>query len=848
MANEENILRDLGMDNLADMSEESNDLVNRSLAVIAQTNQATVPYLDFSRLQAAALAEREMAPEDKMLFDPDRLYSGTDVYRADPNDRPEFEKERRTRYQAGGESLKSTLIHSLNTQPLPAKGDEGFSVLERDIKELAAMNEQAKKEGKTFGQIWLDGVSKSKMSYLEQTKYAMEARQYELILNNKMTPQKAAEAVKVEFAETFRKMEDDPEYMRLMSMSSDELSKEFAKNHNEANAFAANTARLNLMSEEELELAQFGAGLLADIATGFVPFVGTATGLYMAGTGDDIFINAFTGKDYKLRWWERGLMVLPIAGPLYRAIRHPIKTAAKGGDLVTRVVKSVDSALGQDVGNLVKNSGPSKLRAAIAHMREIGKGNEIDDILRGVKDGSIRIADEEQTLLNVLRSVSSNNAGTARAILRSGSPPDSPIIKLAQHAIATGDERARKEIVDMILNIGDDLGSSRAKALMDTLGADSDAMKLLLRDMRSVRGVQDSVSAAERTILDGRRQIEIKKQRLENLKKAREVAAEKRAAKAEATAARTAKVDAELNARAEAAPMLEETATGDAPIPKAEEAPVNTTIKGDDGGDVRVVEQTPETTVTINAEGQLNEIIKGLDVSQRTFIIGRVKELGSMDAVKNLYHNDSPVHVFARKVAAEEFGAADELIKLAEPVKKLKGVGRPKRVKGMKKDFDSISDLLFRNADDAEATERLNTMIAQLESDIKNFPDQAGKDARMKLLGDAREMKSALGVPDTVPTGPKVEANLSGQTDASLEAIRVEKSRKAKGIKMKLIDTRSGKITPAVGIRPEDAFNPTNSYQVLVEVEGDAFKVVSRGDKAKPMTEKMMGALTKSKK
>jgi hypothetical protein len=540
MATEEKILQDLGMDDLAGMREEADQFLANSFDVIKSQSTATTPYVDFAKLQSAALAEREMSPEDKMLFDVDSLYSSGQNYTHDPNDRPEFDAVRKNRYAVQKDSLRDDLRHSMQNKPLPARGDEEFTVLKRDLRELHEMNKEATKQGRTFGQVWMDKVDTSKMSYLEQTKLSMQARQYELMLNNKMSSDEAKRQVNDEYSETFSKLKDDPVYMERMLMTPEQETKAFVSNLKQVDAYMKDTARFEKMPEQQLKEAQYAAGLFADIATSFVPIVGTGSGLYMAATGDDIFINAFTGEDHKLPMWARPLMILPIVGPLYRAIRHPARTTG-------RVVDTVKKVMGADVGDMVLRSGPNKLRGVLNQLKETGQGNLIDDILIDIKNGDIKVADDEITLVNILRSISDNNTGTARAILRAGSPPDSPMLQLAKHAVANNDKRARQEIIDTILNVGDDASTDRAKALMDVLGADSDDMHMLLRDIRNVSKPDGAVTKAEQTILEGRRQIEIKKARLENLKKAREAAAEKRTV----TAAKVAKEKAEVTARAE---------------------------------------------------------------------------------------------------------------------------------------------------------------------------------------------------------------------------------------------------------------------------------------------------------
>lgn len=72
--------------------------------------------------------------------------------------------------------------------------------------------------------------------------------------------------------------------------------------------------------------------------------------------------------------------------------------------------------------------------------------------------------------------------------------------------------------------------------------------------------------------------------------------------------------------------------------------------------------------------------------------------------------------------------------------------------------------------------------------------------------------------------------NASGESSASMEAMNVEKSRANQGIKMKIIDSRSGRSRPAIGPRPED--NSLNPYDVLIQENNGKRIVVNKGAKA----------------
>lgn len=80
----------------------------------------------------------------------------------------------------------------------------------------------------------------------------------------------------------------------------------------------------------------------------------------------------------------------------------------------------------------------------------------------------------------------------------------------------------------------------------------------------------------------------------------------------------------------------------------------------------------------------------------------------------------------------------------------------------------------------------------------------------------------------------KVANNASGESAASLEALNAQKSNKARGIKTVIIDSRTGKERPAIGVRPED--NPVNPFDVMVRRTPDGGQtILQQGAKAKPL-------------
>ena len=84
--------------------------------------------------------------------------------------------------------------------------------------------------------------------------------------------------------------------------------------------------------------------------------------------------------------------------------------------------------------------------------------------------------------------------------------------------------------------------------------------------------------------------------------------------------------------------------------------------------------------------------------------------------------------------------------------------------------------------------------------------------------------------------GVPVENNASGQTDVSTEAVNELKSRQAQGIKTVIVDSRSGKERPAIGIRPED--NTIGQFDVMQRQYPDGrTEVLQQGAKARPLSD-----------
>lgn len=90
---------------------------------------------------------------------------------------------------------------------------------------------------------------------------------------------------------------------------------------------------------------------------------------------------------------------------------------------------------------------------------------------------------------------------------------------------------------------------------------------------------------------------------------------------------------------------------------------------------------------------------------------------------------------------------------------------------------------------------------------------------------------------------PNIVNNASGESAASMEALGVNKSLARQGIKHEIIDSRSGALRPAIGLRPED--NTLNPYDVLVQNRGGTRTVMNQGAKAVTSSPSVMKWLSK---
>jgi hypothetical protein len=206
-----------------------------------------------------------------------------------------------------------------------------------------------------------------------------------------------------------------------------------------------------------------------------------------------------------------------------------------------------------------------------------------------------------------------------------------------------------------------------------------------------------------------------------------------------------------------------------------------------------------------------------------------VRELGSFEKVDTFFGDDL-IGQYARQFAKELYQPGTKPL-TPVGVAVAEQVGKALKYKRARASFEEITAKL----DTSEAVmDDLDGLIARVVDDLVKFPDSISNPQREKLLKEMRDVRETH-VPGSQPVSP-IANNASGQTDVSLEALSVERSRKAAGTKYFVVDTRSHKARPAVGLRPED--NLFNPHETLVEVTKDKFTVVQSGAQAQPLTPK----------
>ena len=620
----------------------------------AENTVVDAPFRSLNKMRVAQIQESNLTEEEMLLGNAsDGIYAGVmpSPKLSDPNNRPEFDPFRKTQELAKVDTTRNRLRNTMAREKLPSKGTKEFETLARDFKSLNSMLERAQTEEVGFSDIWFEDIDFGKLTYVKQTQMLMEARMLELMYNQgNLTPEQREAQVMTEFADRFKTIEEDADTAQFVDTTGEsqwELTngdgvfwEQDNPNHSQETVSVAE-AKKNL---------NFAIGLTADIGISFIPFAGTGVGGYIAATGEDVIIEQFTGEEEKLPGWARVLVGLPVIGGVFKIFKAPGKAVARGRAATGGVLKVLGSVTSPKEMMALSTKGANAFKAALRNVHRNGEWNEIDKIFSGIKSGAIKVADDEITIMNIIKAVGldlKRNPGAARTALRGLGKNESPLVTLTKDAILSGDKTARALVVKTIMDVGEDLSTARAKALMDTLGVSDEGMELIIRDMRSADA--GYAPKLEASLLEVRRQKEVQVQRLANLEKGR--------ATQKANRAETAKEATEAEARAAEAPLVEQTARGDAPTPKVEDAPEGSTVRLQNGAEVRVIENTPEKVTTVTGEGKVEVKRKGLTEERVKHVANRVKELGSLDAVKALYSDTSaPVDNLARKLAEKLYG------------------------------------------------------------------------------------------------------------------------------------------------------------------------------------------------
>jgi len=198
-------------------------------------------------------------------------------------------------------------------------------------------------------------------------------------------------------------------------------------------------------------------------------------------------------------------------------------------------------------------------------------------------------------------------------------------------------------------------------------------------------------------------------------------------------------------------------------------------------------------------------------------------------AVRQKAYNDTVTGFtqYFQQVKPNKLQMKHAIDKMREAVPAEEGV----TVEGTAKDVTGQKQIELRQAE-APAPE----IIDPFDEISETLKEKRGKATRLAISEEEPPKKSASEIRGGTPIVDPLEENASGQTDVSLEAVREQKARIKGGIASVIIDSRSGKERPAIGIRPED--NTLNPYDVLVQRDGDGKQtIINKGDKAKPLPE-----------
>ena len=132
-------------------------------------------------------------------------------------------------------------------------------------------------------------------------------------------------------------------------------------------------------------------------------------------------------------------------------------------------------------------------------------------------------------------------------------------------------------------------------------------------------------------------------------------------------------------------------------------------------------------------------------------------------------------------------------------------------------------------------------------AELKRFTELTREGKSVKEAGDIviSERKPAEEAPKKEE--PKSEINASGESAASLEAIRRLESEKKKGASRYKIDLRSGKAIPMPTVDAVDT--PAQPYEAIIKLNKDGtHEIIESGDKSKPLMGKLDGIVSKLNK
>ena len=158
----------------------------------------------------------------------------------------------------------------------------------------------------------------------------------------------------------------------------------------------------------------------------------------------------------------------------------------------------------------------------------------------------------------------------------------------------------------------------------------------------------------------------------------------------------------------------------------------------------------------------------------------------------------------------------------------------PKTTQGLQK-VDQTFSAYLRDPSKRLSTPYIKELQTALRSDFDAFGAAAEKGDVALSNGELvvpSELKKELARVEEQIGKSGVTNNASGESAASQEAINAGKSLDRQGTKTYIVDTRSGKSRPAVGMRPED--NPVNPYDAVVRVTPDGRQqVLTKGAQAR---------------